>query len=552
MTPFVEAGLRDYLQVLRRRWWIAAVITVAGVVGALTLSALQTPLYQAQSRILVQQRTSSVLFDPQTGQALKPDLATEIELQLLTSQRVREVAVERLGRPAAIRASVTGNGTVLTLRANDPAPEAAAAEANAFAQAYLDVRRELAVSDYQTTADAVSAKMADIQAALDSVSAEVASAEATGNAAVLPGLRREEAALISQKDTFQSQLDQLLVSADLAQGGGPQVIATAIAPREPFRPTPVRNGILGGLAGLLVGVGLVFVVDHLDDSIRSKEDIETATGGLATLALVPRVPGWRNRTEPQVASLEHPHGAAAEAYRTLRTSVQFVGIDRPMKVVQVTSPRAQDGKTTTIVNLAVAFARAGKRVILLDCDLRRPRVHAFLGLDNEIGFTSVLLGDTELSEALRQTEQKQLVTLTAGPVPPAPSELLATRAAIEVIGLLADHCDLLLIDSPPVLPVSDALLLSSHVDGVVLVSAAGNTQRREVARAAELLAQVDAPVIGTVLNQASSDGVYGTYRYGGYSAYSSYAPDPDGTRGHGRTSRWRRKRHRDVAGDEAA
>lgn len=190
MTPFVEAGLRDYLQVLRRRWWIAAVITVAGVVGALTLSALQTPLYQAQSRILVQQRTSSVLFDPQTGQALKPDLATEIELQLLTSQRVREVAVERLGRPANIRASVTGNGTVLTLRANDPAPEAAAAEANAFAQAYLDVRRELAVSDYQTTADAVSAKMADIQAALDSVSAEVASAEATGNAAVLPGLRR--------------------------------------------------------------------------------------------------------------------------------------------------------------------------------------------------------------------------------------------------------------------------------------------------------------------------------------------------------------------------
>jgi len=513
MSSLSENGLRDYLAVLRRRWWIVASATVVGIVGALLLSAVQTPLYASTSRILVAQQSSSALFDPNTGQALKTDLATEVELQLLTSQRVREEAEQRLGRPANVRATVGGSGTVLIVRAVDADPDRAAEEANVLARSYLDVRRENAVNDFSATAKAVQDKMGDLNADLTAVTTQLAAADAAGDIAQVAQLRRQETSLTTQLDNFQQQVDQLTLSANLAEGGGPTVIAEGKAANNPFRPTPVRNAMLGGLAGLLVGLGLAFLVDHLDDSIRNKDDLETATGGLATLALVPRLPGWRNRTEPVLASLEDPNGPPAEAYRALRTSVQFMGIERRLRVLQVTSPRAQDGKTTTICNLAVAFARAGLRVILVDCDLRRPRVHQFVGLDNSVGFTSILLDQVKLEDALRPTQQKGLVVLAAGPIPPAPSELLSTKRAATLIERLADHCDLLLIDSPPVLPVSDPLVLSEHVDGVVLVSAAGNTSRREVARAVELLQQVEAPLLGTVLNLASSAVGYG-YQYG--------------------------------------
>jgi non-specific protein-tyrosine kinase len=226
------------------------------------------------------------------------------------------------------------------------------------------------------------------------------------------------------------------------------------------------------------------------------------------------VQGWRDRNEARVVSLADPASPISEAYRALRTSVQFLGLDRPLRLIQLTSPRASEGKTTTISNLAVALSRAGQRVVVVCCDLRRPRIHEFFGLDNTVGFTSVLLGEVPLSSAVQPVRrQERLALLASGPTPPNPSELLSSHRTAEVLQALTLQADVVLIDCPPVLPVTDSLVLSAAVDATILVTNSGSTTRKEAQRAVELLRQVDAPLVGSVLNGVTPETGYG-YGYG--------------------------------------
>jgi non-specific protein-tyrosine kinase len=256
--------------------------------------------------------------------------------------------------------------------------------------------------------------------------------------------------------------------------------------------------------------------------VKSKDDLERASG-LQTLALIPAVEGWRDRDEARLVSVAEPTSPPAESYRTLRTSIQFLGLERPLRTLQVTSPAAGEGKTTTLANLAVALARAGQQVVVACCDLRRPRVHEFFGLSNGIGFTNVLLGEAPLSAVLQPVEGvERLAVLASGPLPPNPSELLASRRTADVLAALAGGADVVLVDSPPVLPVTDAAVLAGQVDATVLVATVGDTTRREVARAVEVLRQVGAPLVGTVLNGVPTEGGYG-YSYDGYGYYAADA-----------------------------
>jgi polysaccharide biosynthesis transport protein len=307
------------------------------------------------------------------------------------------------------------------------------------------------------------------------------------------------------------------------------VVNQAGTPDEPVRPKPLRNAILALVVGLVIGVGLAFLREQLDDTVKDKDDLERATGGLNVLALVPLVGTWKDRAHPEVVSLVQPTSHAAEAYRSLRTSVQFIGLDHPVEVIQLTSPNAAEGKTTTLANLGVALANSGQRVIVVCCDLRRPRIHEFFGLDNTIGFTSVLLGELPQSAALQPVPgQSGLSLMASGPPPPNPSELLASRRTGEVLVALKSECDVVLVDSPPVLPVTDAIVLSRAVDATILVGTAGRTTKKEYHRSVELLEQVDAPLIGSVLNGVDSEDLYGFgYGYG----YYGFGEAPSGKAG---------------------
>jgi capsular exopolysaccharide synthesis family protein len=219
-----------------------------------------------------------------------------------------------------------------------------------------------------------------------------------------------------------------------------------------------------------------------------------------------------------------PSSPAAESYRSLRTSIQFAGQEQQLRSVVVTSPGVSEGKTSTLANLGVVFAQAGERVVLVSCDLRRPRIGEFFGLDEEQGFTSVLAGQRTLEEAVLPVPGvDRLSVLPAGPVPPNPAELLNDTRTRDIFARLRKQFDLVLIDSPPVLPVTDAAILSQHADATLILAAAGQTRRADLHRAAEKLSQVGATILGIVLNKATRQtGHYYGYGYG-YKPYHSDA-----------------------------
>jgi len=229
-----------------------------------------------------------------------------------------------------------------------------------------------------------------------------------------------------------------------------------------------------------------------------------------------------------VLTLLSPTSATSEAYRTLRNCLMFIGIDRPINCVQVTSAISSEGKTTVATNLAASFALAGKRVIILDCDLRRPKVHEAFGLSNEQGFTSVLLDKCALHEAITTLDEKpNLAVLPAGPIPQNPTELLASDPAKALITTLREHCDILLIDTPPIIPVADGLFVSGYVDATLLVARHKLSTKSQIARAAELLGQVKAPLVATVLNGAK-DKTHGGFGYSGGAGPQGPPPDSGG------------------------
>ncbi|MBK9181073.1 MAG: polysaccharide biosynthesis tyrosine autokinase [Acidimicrobiales bacterium] len=516
-----ELELRDYLVVLRRRKWTVIGATVLVVAATLLVSFLQTPVYQASATVLVQARSSASVVGvgndaTNTGRDNAAALANDVEL--IRSQVVRQAVAEKLGGPATVSVSTVGDAAAIKFTAESTDPEEAATIANTYAETYIEIRRKNAIDDYLATAGVIQERVNELQVQINDLASQGADI-----AQIQP--------LISQQELYKGQLDQLQVAADLIATGGARVITEATPPSSPVRPTPERNAVVALVVGLIFGVGLAFLFEYLDDTIKSKDDLERATGGVPTLGIIPSVAGWKDRETPQVVTVLEPRGQAAETYRLLRTSVQFLGLERPIRTLQITSARAGEGKTTTVANLAVALSRAGQRVAMVDCDLRRPRVHEFFGLANDTGFTTVLLGDTPLSSALLEVPgEDRLLLLPSGATPPNPSELLSTRRTAEVLEGLTGMADVVLIDSPPLLPVTDGLVLSASVDATLLVVTAGRTTKKQAHRAVELLRQVDAPLIGSVLNGVTSQlgDAYGYgygygYRYG-YGYGSAYGP----------------------------
>ena len=459
--------------------------------------------------MLLQPRSRESLFDPQTGQRNDPERLVQTEIEVLKSQPVREAVEARLGEAPNVKVGPVGQTDVIEVKAQHTDPQQAATIANAYATAYIDFRRQQAVNDVLAASTEVQRKIADLQRQIDAIRDPPSTVQNPN-----PGQSPTKQALIEQQALFRQRLDQLQVDAALKTGGA-QLVTRAEAPASPIKPTPVRTGVVALTVGLIFGVSLGFVFEYLDDSIKSKEDLDRLTADAPTLGLVPVVAGWKDAQQPVLVSMNDPRSPVAESYRSVRTAIQFMRLDRPIRTLQVTSAGAGEGKTTTVANLGIALAQAGERVVIVSCDLRRPRLHEFFGLSNEVGFTSVLLGEVPFSAALQNIDRdERLRILASGPIPPNPAELLGSRRTVEVLTALQAEADVVLLDCPPVLPVTDAAVLSSRVDATLLVATAGLTTRRALAHAQDLLRQVDAPIIGFVLNGVTADDGYGySYRY---------------------------------------
>ena len=492
-------SLRDYGAVIWRRRWLVIVALVSATTAALTLTSLQTPVYSASSELLVQPRGQDGLFGDQVVNL--NERAIDTEIQVIEGEQVRLRVQENLGldrEPASAEAAAVGQTDVIRITVRDSSASNAATLADAYAVAYIEVRREQAV-------DELLAASAEVQSAIDDLRSQIDA---------LPSEDPRRPALVAQLANFQTTLDQLRVDAALRTGGA-AIIRSAEVPSSPVEPTPARTAVFAAVIGLLIGVGAAFLIDYLDDKVRDEDELERAVEA-PVLAVVPVDPPPDNRP----LSISSPEHSSVEAYRGLRTNLQFLGLDRPLRVIQLTSSFAAEGKTTTSTNLAVVLAQAGHRVALVDADLRRPTVHDVMGVPQSPGLTDLLLGaeSDKVVQRVRVNAETSLSVYPSGEPPSNPSEMLSGQRTRQLLAEMGEHYDYVIVDSAPVLPVTDSVALTTAADGVLVVAQAGRITAKDAAETMERLRRVSAPILGLVLNQAKKSR-RDAYAYGGYGAY---------------------------------
>ncbi len=519
-----DLDIRRYLRGLVRRKVTVLSVVVIAALTAIGFSALQTRKYVGQAQVVIGSKSSQSLFNQSSPPQTDPQVSVDTEIQVIKSPPVQAAVVSKIGPVSKVSATRVGMTLVIAVKGYATTARRAADVANAYAAAYLDLSKKNAADDLMLAGQQLQTQISSLQAQIDRLDAQLATAPTSQQG----GLGSSRSSLLAQQDIFRQRLAEVQVDASLATGGA-QLVASASPPGAPVQPTPVRNVILAIVAGLLLGVGLACLAEYLDDTLRTVDDLERFRP-LPTLGAVPSFGASRSKRPAPALAFESGGGnAASEAYRALRTAVQLLGVVRPLTVIQFTSPTPGDGKTTTVANLATVLAAAGCSVVVVDCDLRRPVIHQVFGVNNDVGLTSVLVGEASLSDAVRPVPgYERLFVLTAGALAPNPSELLSLKQTSEIIFALQSTHDFVLLDSPPVLPVTDSVVLSEWVEAVIVVAAAGVTSRKALRRAIQLLRQSAAPTAGLVLNRAQPepDYSYTYHRDGAQSRVGSSPPSP--------------------------
>lgn len=519
-----QVDLREYLAILRLRKWTILLTVAVTVATALFFSFRQTPIYVSQAKVVVTPANISASADPQDPQLF---LNLETEREVATSPEVAELAARDLpGRqsPQQLISGLTVQGSAETevLAFEYAFPNAAEAQerSQAFAKAYLDYRRQQVLDQMLAASNALQQRIRALDARLQDVNRRLGRADEDEK----PGLQSQANLLVTQISGLQQRIDELTPADELRVG---TIIQPATRPSSPASPNHLRNGGLALFVGLVLGLGMAFLRERLDDRLRGRTDLETH-GGAPVLAAVPRVPNWKSDQDTPVITVAEPTSPAAEAYRTLRTSLLFTASQNGLKVMTVTSAREEEGKTSTTANLGVALAQAGKRVILVSADLRKPRLHRFFGQVNGGGLTELLAGELEPPRALARVGVENLRLLPSGPVPGNPAELLSSEAMRKLLEELRQYADFILVDATPVLGMADALALAAVSEGVLLVSDAEKARRSELKEVRHQLHQVNAKVLGIVLNNFDPSKARSYPQYYGY--YRPYSYDDDHSR----------------------
>lgn len=514
MAPLEGDGLelRRYLRTLRRRLRLIVLVCAGVVASAVGVSLLQTSVYRASAEIVLQPNSTESVFDP--GNDPGGTRTVETEIRVLRSDAVRAAVRDEIGSAPRVTATRIGETEAMKISAESTDAERSAQIANAYADAYIELRKSQAVGDLEAASQQIEAKIDALQTQIDALDRRLVEATPAERPAVEATIGPRYNTLLTEQGLLAQKLNSLQVDATL-KSGGVQLVSAATPPSSPASPKPVRNALAALVVGLVLGVALAFLRENLDDSVRTKDDLSGALPGIPVLATVPVIPDWDSQNAlPHLEALRAGSTPAAEAYRTLRTAVQLLGVERPIRTLQITSPAAGEGKSTSVASLAVVLAAAGQKVVMLDCDLRRPTLHELFGVPNDVGFTSVFLGTASpLSTVQRVSSDASLFLVPSGPLPANPSELLGSNRTAQFVFDLQGEFDIVLVDSAPVLPVADAIVLTAWVEATILVATAGVTTGQAVTEAFERLRQVDARVAGTVLNQATPESTYG-YGYG--------------------------------------
>ncbi|MCJ0892077.1 polysaccharide biosynthesis tyrosine autokinase [Rhodococcus sp. ARC_M5] len=429
--------IQDYLKILKARWIIIAVTVIVAILGSLGASLLVTPQYESSARMFVSTTGGATVTETYQGNLASQQLvASYSELATSEALAARVLTILPLNLSASqLAEKINATSTPDTVLFNLTVTDSSPALARDIANA---------------TADELTAQVRELETPEDGG----------------------------------------------APSAGVKVFQQASSSSNPVSPNTERNLALGAAVGLMLGIALAVLRDRLDNTIKSRREIESISGK----ALVGTIPFDKERTtHPAVDFQDLAQSSSAEAFRELRTNLQFLEVDHPPRVIVVTSAIPSEGKTTTAVNLAISLAEAGHHVVLVEGDLRRPRVSKYMGLIGSVGVSTVLAGQAKVDEVLQPTKYEGLQAMASGPIPPNPSELLGSEASRVMLVELRSKFDYVIVDGAPLLPVTDSAVLTTHADGALLVTRYGHTKSNELSRAIGNLETIGAHVLGVVL-----------------------------------------------------
>jgi succinoglycan biosynthesis transport protein ExoP len=523
--------IRQYWNLFRK--WIWLVILGALLAGGVSyvVSHNTTPVYQASTTLLIAPGTAQAVDNYSSIYAAQQ--LAQTYAQLLQSAPIVQETYRRLGSdPEAnfaqaletsgfsASAEPVRDTQLLRLSVTGTNPKLIMAAANTLVQVFIEWQNNNQQSRYAEAKSNLAAEMERVQQNIQQTEATIRDLEAQGDAADPNELSRRQGQLAQYNNSYSTLLNSYSnIGLAEASSGDTITVVSKAEDAIKIRPQVMQNTLLAAVVGAMLAAGIAFLIEYLDDTVKAPEDV--AVADLNVVAVVQRASLNGQKRQRGLFAANEPKSMVSEAFRTLRTNLQFSSLDRPLHSLVVTSAVATEGKTTTSANLAVVLAQAGKKVILVDADLRRPSTHKLFDLPNREGLTTALVEEpTALNGFLRDTAIENLRVLTAGPVPPNPQELLGSQRMEGLVHKLEEQADIVVIDTPPALVVADANVLAARTDGVLLVVNTGQTRRAAVQQAVEGLRQVGANPVGAVLNMVDTRGGRGQYYY--YSYYSHY------------------------------
>ena len=495
--------------ILRWAWLIVLVALVAGFISYF-LANQQPRVYQSRTLVMVSGGSSSAL-DSYTSSYLGIQLASTYVRTMLTQPTIDAVSAE-LGfkvNAGQISVSQLENSQLINITVTDQDPNRAALIANTLVTVFADQIEKEQTFRYTELLQGLENELATTDAQIQDVTLRLADLEvALSNEFVEPdpqdlATQSQLEANLSQLRSSRSYLYSSYQSIKLAEAQSTSTIIVkdpAVPNLSPIQPQPMRSAMLSAVVGAMLVAGLVFLVTLLQDQIRDPDEFPKRWG-IPVLGMISKF----NSNKSAIITQSQPRSPDAEAFRGLRTNLQFSNIDSPIKTLLITSPSPADGKSTIAANLATVIAQNEQDVILIDCDMRRPTLHKLFKVSNRLGLSDYFIRSTDkLSGLVKKLNPDRLRLITSGNLPPNPSELLGSKKMVEMLNLLIKRVDLLIFDTPPILVVTDALVLAPRVDGVILVIDTKKTKRAAVKNAIEQLHQVNANIFGVVLNNTRS------------------------------------------------
>jgi capsular exopolysaccharide synthesis family protein len=536
-----EVDLEQYILLLRSHFLLLVIITIISAAAAFVGSQFVTPVYQASTTVLIDEAPSTDIAD--FNALLASERRARTYAQLLTEQPILETTIERLdiamdatNLREVVEARRMPDTQLIEVLAEHTDPVMAANIANTIVEVFTEQTEAIQASRYEDTKESLLGQLADLEKQIGDTSAAI---ESLGNAAEDKAERdRLEALLVQYRQSYTNLLqsyEQVRI-AEAQSSSNVIPVKRATPPDRPIRPNTLLNTSVAGMLGLVLAITGIFIRETLDDTLKSPDDV-TRQLGLPILGLIAHIEAEEDLELLITAS--QPRSPVAEAFRSLRTNIQYAGVDRVLKTILITSPSPEDGKSTVASNLAVAVAQNNRRVVLMEGDLRHPAAHKRLGLPNETGISALFVEPLEyLDSVMQKTHVPGLSLLSSGGTPPNPSELLDSERARRILDSVGRQADVVLIDAPPVMAVADAVILSPYVDGVLLVVRMGKTRVAASRQALEQLQRVGANVIGVVITSIDVKSVRYSRYYHYYSYYGRYdeaetASKPDKHNGSG-------------------